>query len=123
MNHNWKELAEEKGLLEYFIDQHKKYSENCKLSDLKPMNLDMWIKNNINRPPKEDLSRWKNTKTAPSLWEKMNKDPVYEAQIMRRVPIDDGVIIGGDLSISNRKPGVMPKGYREKNKKPTENKA
>ena len=115
----WYQFAEEANLVQYYRNRYSEYCNTCKKTNTEKKKFDDWLEYTMTKPSRDNVTRWEGTRTAPSLWEKISKDPVYESQIMSRVPIDrDGVITGGDLSLSNRKPGIMPKGYREKNKKP-----
>jgi hypothetical protein len=54
----------------------------------------------VPRPEEEAfLKRWKNVKSAPSHWEKMDKDPVYKQQVELR-----GSSLGTHWGIGRPKP-------------------
>ena len=66
------------------------------------MQYDKW-QNNHN-PTMNDLSRWNKARTAPSLWEKINKDPVYDAILNTRIrKVNNGVILSDTPTMGNRK--------------------
>lgn len=48
--------------------------------------------------------RWNNARVAPSVWEKMDKDPVYDKHLKSRVCVEDkdGELLYVDMSLSNR---------------------
>lgn len=54
------------------------YVRSCEADNIIPMSYDKWKKSV--RPQDENLEKkWENSKSAPSLWEKREKDPVYAA--------------------------------------------
>jgi hypothetical protein len=81
--------------------EYQKYYANCIEDGIQPMQYDKWQKNHTTM---NDLSRWNNARTAPSLWEKMDKDPVYNAILNTRIRKDDnGMILSDTPTMGNRK--------------------
>jgi hypothetical protein len=55
---------------------YQRYVNLCESDGIKPMNYDKW-KVSV-RPQDENLvKKWKGAKTAPSVWEKRERDPAY----------------------------------------------
>jgi hypothetical protein len=56
------------------------------------------------RPEEEAyLKRWQGSKAAPSLWEKMDKDPKFDAHLRGRIEYDDTGYPLNEVTMSNRK--------------------
>lgn len=65
-----------------------------------PLKYEQWVR--LNKPP-EDLTRWKGARTAPTLYEKIEKDPVFAAALRTRLPIDeDGDVCRDNPTMGNR---------------------
>jgi hypothetical protein len=66
----------------------EKYRADCISDGIKPMSFDKWnsvLDKNLNKDKKpENLSRWNNAKSAPTLWDKIDKDPVFEKTLRIR---------------------------------------
>jgi len=55
------------------------------------------------RPEEEVyLKRWRGTKSAPSLWEKMDKDAKFDAHLRGRIEYDDTGHPLNEVTMSNR---------------------
>ena len=55
------------------------------------------------RPEEEAyLRKWRNAKSAPSLWEKMDKDPKFDAHMKSRIQYDDQGYNINEMTMSNR---------------------
>lgn len=56
--------------------------------------------------------RWSNARVAPSLWEKMDKDLVYDKHLKTRLCVEDkdGDLLYRDMSLSNRVSTKGPRG-------------
>ena len=81
--------------------EYQNYYANCQEDGIQPMQYGVW-QNNHN-PTLNDLSRWNKARTAPSLWEKINKDPVYDAILNTRIRKDnDGMILSDVPTMGNR---------------------
>ena len=61
------------------FNSYSEYKRNCISDNIEPMSEKMWKKRHRpkNRKPKEDLSRWKYSQSAPTIWEKKEKDIVF----------------------------------------------
>jgi hypothetical protein len=55
--------------------EYDKFVEECKADGIQPMHYKQWKKSV--RPQDPNLKRWKGARTAPSLWEKRDRDPAY----------------------------------------------
>ena len=80
--------------------KYKDYCANCQDDGIKPMTYEKWVKNH--NPNPDELPRWKGAKTAPTLWDKVRKDPVFNFTLRNRV---------GDDAIPTRENPSM--GYRK----------
>ena len=57
------------------------------------------------RPQEEAyLKRWNGTKSAPSLWEKMEKDVKFDSHLKSRIKYDDEGYNLNEVTLSNRNP-------------------
>lgn len=55
------------------------------------------------RPEEEAyLKRWSGTKSAPSLWEKMEKDAKFDSHLRSRIQYDDQGYNLNEVTLSNR---------------------
>ena len=55
------------------------------------------------RPEEEAyLKRWSNSKSAPSLWEKMDKDVKFNSHLRSRIQYDDDGYVLNEVTMSNR---------------------
>ena len=55
------------------------------------------------RPEEEAyLKRWQNSKSAPSLWEKMDKDSKFYAHLKSRISYDNDGYPLNEVTMSNR---------------------
>jgi hypothetical protein len=55
------------------------------------------------RPEEEAyLKRWQGTKSAPSLWEKMDKDAKFNSQLRSRIEYDEDGYPLNEVTMSNR---------------------
>jgi len=59
------------------------YRRNCIVDGIKPMSFEKWNNIKTEKEP-EDMSRWNGARTAPTLWDKINKDPVFEETLRIR---------------------------------------
>lgn len=55
------------------------YVRKCEKDQITPMSYDKWKTNHREQDP--SMKRWKKAKSAPSLWEKRDKDPVYASNM------------------------------------------
>jgi len=56
------------------------------------------------RPEEEAyLKKWENSRSAPSLWEKIDRDVSFSSHLKNRVTIDDHGNVLGEHTMSNRK--------------------
>ena len=62
----------------------KKYKDNCISDGIKPMPYDKWLNIRIDKKKEENMTRWENAKTAPTIWDKIDKDPVFEKTLRIR---------------------------------------
>jgi hypothetical protein len=62
----------------------KKYKYNCISDGIKPMSYDKWLNIRIDKKKQEDMTRWENAKTAPTIWDKIDKDTVFEKTLRIR---------------------------------------
>jgi hypothetical protein len=55
------------------------------------------------RPEEEAyLKRWRGSKSAPSLWEKMDKDAKFNSHLRSRIQVDDDGYVLNEVTMSNR---------------------
>jgi hypothetical protein len=81
--------------------EYQNYYANCREDGIQPMQYDKW-QNNHN-PTVDNLTRWNNARTAPSLWDKINKDPEYNAILNSRIRKDrEGMILSDAPTMGNR---------------------
>ncbi len=59
--------------------EYDKFVEECKADGIHPMDYKKWKKSIRLQDP--SLKRWKGARTAPSLWEKRDKDPAYASSM------------------------------------------
>lgn len=89
--------------------EYQNYVLNCNDDNIEPMSYDLWVKNHNTK--QENLSRWNGSRTAPSLWEKMKKDPVYMHTLTSRIPTDEfGDTLCEEPSMGYRKK-LLPRQY------------
>jgi hypothetical protein len=70
--------------------------------NIQPMQYDKWQKNHNSNV--DNLTRWHKARTASSLWEKIEKDPVYNAILNTRIRKDNNDVILSDTpTMGNRK--------------------
>jgi hypothetical protein len=82
--------------------EYQNYYANCIEDGIQPMQYDKWQKNH--NPTVDNITRWNKARTAPSLWEKMEKDPLYNAILNSRIRKDnDGMILSDAPTMSNRR--------------------
>lgn len=79
--------------------KYKDYCLNCEDDNIKPMSYDQWTKHY--NPNPDELPRWKRSRSAPTLWDKIRKDPVFEYTLKSR--IGDGDDFPESPSMGNRK--------------------
>jgi hypothetical protein len=48
------------------------------------MSYDKWLNIRIDKKKQEDMTRWENAKTAPTIWDKIDKDTVFEKTLRIR---------------------------------------
>ena len=77
------------------------YCNNCSEDGIKPMNYNVWKTHH--NPSSAKLSKWKNAKYAPSLWEKIDKDPIYRSILELRVRDCDASAVGDQPTMGFRK--------------------
>lgn len=63
-----------------YIDYH----EECLTNNKIPLSMIEWNKKISIAEQKRLNSKWKGARQAPSLWEKMDRDPVYESTLIKR---------------------------------------
>lgn len=63
--------------LRKYHKEYEVYVSSCKEDKITPMHYDKWKSNFREQDP--SLERWTNSRTAPSLWEKRDRDPAYAA--------------------------------------------
>jgi hypothetical protein len=82
--------------------EYQNYYANCIGDNIQPMQYDKWQKNHNSNL--DNLTRWYKARTAPSLWEKIEKDPEYNAILNTRIRKDNNDVILSDTpTMGNRK--------------------
>ena len=81
--------------------KYQDYCANCRDDAIEPMSYHKWQKNHSKSA--DNLIRWNNARTAPSVWDKIDKDPEYKAILNTRIKRDDdGTILSEKPTMSNR---------------------
>jgi hypothetical protein len=81
---------------------YQRYKNLCESDGIKPMDINKWLFMHTDKH--EDMSRWNKSRTAPSLWEKMDKDVLYDSLLKGRVDPDiDYVSMSNRVEIKRKK--------------------
>jgi hypothetical protein len=80
--------------------EYTRYKNLCELDRKQFMCFQKWLISH--RPQDKSLDRWRGSSGAPSLWDKLDKDILYDAQLKTRFPKDEFGYVMEEGSMSKR---------------------